>query len=296
MAEMNDGFAPEGADLPSSAGSAPRGPDTDGMEDPDEIISDLTSLCSRRYRKHIDASCKHYGIFLEQDPSRARAKLVLHIVGLTREWLGKAKWEMFAARLSRIYGSAKREGIEALNIQGLKDYPRAWIPCIDTSEAIRQYIKRLTDEHEVMIPTDSQDLCGIEPAQMPTFYLQGCFAHLLSNRKDKLNRFLYIEKALSCWGVYPNSCLFQQIGTVLANILTPTVISHRSARWNKIRVLNALGMGLQLRKNGKGKKTRNAVLQPWGIELQAPYDIDFLLSLWLGVSCISSLSVVLDDP
>lgn len=280
--------APEGTDLPPSAGSGLRGPGTDDTKTPDEIISSLSDLAVLRLSENIHASCKHYGISIDKSSSHTRAKLVLHVVGLTRDWLGEVKWSLFTARLSRIYGSTKREGIEALNIQGLKDYPRAWIPCIDTSEALRQYIKRLTDEHAVAIPADSDDLRGIEPAQKPTFHLHGCFAHLLSDRRDKLNRFLYIEKALSCWGVYPNSSLFQEVGTSLANILTPTVMARKSAAWAGIRVLNALGMGFQLIKTHNGKASRRAMLQPWAIELIPHYDIDFLVSIWLGVSCISS--------
>lgn len=287
---------PEGADLAVSAGSGSRGPDAEGMETPDEIIRNFKDLYRLgRLKDNIDTSCRHYGIPASTNPLHTRAMLVLHIVGLTPDWLGKAKWELFTARLSRIYGSKRREAIASLNMQGLKDYPRAWIPCIDTSEALRQYIKRLTDEHAVTIPAGCHELRGIEPAQPPTFHLHGCFSHLLSDRGDRLNRFLYIEKALSCWGVYPNSSLFQEVGTFLANILTPIVIQPRSTRWNGVRLLNALGMGLQLKKDRDGKATKHAVLQPWAIQLSVPYDVDFLVSIWLGVSCISS-SVLPDDP
>lgn len=275
--------------MPPSARPGPGSLDTDAMETPDGIVSELNQLFHHgRYRKNIAANYKHYGISSE-DERRAQVELILHIVGLTPASLGDDKFELLAKTFLETFGFQKREGVDAYNRRGRRRYPKAWIPCIDVSEALRQFIKRLCDEHKVAIPPDSRDLYGIEPARTPTFHLEGCFDHLLSERGDKHNRFIYIEKALSCWGVYPHSHLFQQVGTLLAEILAPHTLTKKNANWAGIRLLGSLGMGLKLKENREGKARRDGVLKPWGIELGPHYDVDFLVSIWLGVSCISSL-------
>lgn len=289
MPERTNERAPESSALPPSAHPGPGSLDTDAMETPDNIVSELNQLFHHgRYREKIIANCKHYGISLE-DGDRARVELILHIVGLTPDFLGADKFKLFAEKFLETFGFQKREGVEAYNLRASRKYPKAWIPCLDVSEAIRQFIKRLCDEHKVAIPPRSRDLYGIEPARTPTFHLEGCFDHLLSERGDKHNRFIYIEKALSCWGVYPHSHLFQQVGTLLAEILAPTTLTKKNANWAGIRILRSLGMGLELKEDRKGKARRDGVLQPWGIELGPHYDVDFLISIWLGVSCKSSL-------
>lgn len=281
----------------SSAEPSPDGRVANSTDAPEGIVSSLADyLANSNLLSNINASCDHYGIPRGEDHDTNRAKLVLHVVGLSADWAGEDNWKMLVERLTPFCGAGPRGSKEALNKRGHRDFPLGWIPCNNRAEAIRQYIKRLLDEWGVAIPSNSWDLRGMEPARLPTFYLQGCFEHLLSDRKDKFSRFIYIEKALSSWGIYPHTSLFQQAGTFLADILDEQTTGHANAYWSPVKLLNALGVGFQPEKDHKGKAQRSGQLQPWGIWLKPPYDVDFLVSLWLGVSCNSFLNVISQRP
>lgn len=246
-----------------------------------DIFSPSRGACTTK------TSCESYGIHIDEDRFINRGRLSLHIAGVTSDSVGTEKWEELAERLAYFIRACRITNTSTpgrWNKNGPVLFPNAWIPCISPVEAVRQCIKRLLDEHRIPIPKDSLDLRGMEGPRMPTFNLHGCFEHLLSEEEGKLTRFLYIEKALSCWGVYPKDSLFQEIGTILGNILTGPVVAQESSSWNKVRVLTALGMGTEVEKHRSGSSTRKFILQPWGIELDPPYDIDFLVSMWLGVS------------
>lgn len=255
---------------------------------PKHVAIELANLFSHtRSFAIVKTSCEFYGIHLHKNQFINRARLSLHIVGVTRDSVGKKKWEELSETLAYFITACRVTNtptVSRWNKFGPVFFPNAWIPCISSVEAMRQCIKRLLDENRIPIPRDSLDLSGMEGPREPTFHLHGCFDHLLSKEDEKLTRFLYIEKALSCWGVYPYTSLFQEIGAFLGNILTGTVITKKSATWNKVRVLNALGMGVELQKDCQGKSQKRCILRPWGIELDTPYDIDFLMSIWLGVS------------
>ncbi|KAI7783223.1 hypothetical protein LA080_012147 [Diaporthe eres] len=234
----------------------------------------------------IKTGCEFYGIHMHESQFITRARLSLHIVGVTSESVGTKKWEELAERLASFISAchiANTVTIGHWNKHGPILFPNAWIPCISPVEALRQCIMRLLDEYEIPIPIDSLDLRGMEPPRVPSFNLHGCFEHLLSEKEGKPTRFLYIEKALSCWGVYPKDSLFQEMATVLGNILTVPVIAQGPSPWNKDRVLHALGMGtFEIKKDRQGRSTRKFILQPWGIELGPTYDIDFFISMWIG--------------
>lgn len=234
----------------------------------------------------IKTSCEFYGIHMHDNEVINRARLSLHIVGVTSDGVGKEKWDELAERLTHFINTCdvtNTPTVGHLNKHGPILFPNAWIPCISTVEGLRQCIKRLLDEHRIPIPRDSLDLRGMEGPRPPSFRLHGCFEHLLSDREDKVTRFSYIEKALSSWGVYPKSCLFQEMGTILGNILTGPVVAQEASPWNKARVLTALGMGVEL-KDRSGRSTGKFILHPWGIELGPTFDIDFHVSMWIGVS------------
>lgn len=270
-------------DKPGTNGSDAHG--IDSMDVPDGLLSKLTDLFNHGHLlKNIHESCNYYGIPLDENSAINRTRLVLHIVGITSEWAGEAKWDLLVSELSPVLGGEGREYQHYIERRGRADFPRAWIPCLSRPEAARQYIVRLLGKHGIKIPSSSEDLRGIEPARRPTFNLHGCFEHLLSDRNDKFNRFIYIEKALSCYGIYPGSLLFQQTGTSLADALPSRVVLPSSAPWSTVTFLNSLGMGFELVKDHKGKATESSKLMPWGIELEPPYDVDFFVSLWLGVS------------
>lgn len=255
---------------------------------PKHVAVELADIFSHTHSVVIiKTSCEFYGIHMHESQFINRARLSLHVVGVTRDSVGNKKWEELAERLAYFISTCRTANTVTIgrwNKYGPIIFPNAWIPCISPVEALRQCIKRLLDEHEIPIPTGSLDLRGMEGPREPTFHLHGCFKHLLSEEEGKLTRFLYIEKAMSCWAVYPKSSLFQEIGTFLGNILTGSVVAQTSSSWNKVRVINALGMGIELKKDHQGRSTRKSILNPWGIELGPTYDIDFFVSMWLGVS------------
>lgn len=255
---------------------------------PKHIAVELADIFSHTHSVvFIKTSCEFYGIHMHENRSINRARLSLHITGVTSDSVGEKKWEELAERLTDFIKKCRVTNTPTVgrwNKYGPILFPNAWIPCISPVEALRQCIKRLLDEHQIPIPTGSLDLHGMEGPRMPTFHLRGCFEHLLSEEEGKLTRFLYIEKAMTCMGVYPKTSLFQEIGTFLGNILTESVVAQESSSWNTIKVLEALGLGFEFKKDRQGRLTRKSILHPWGIELGPTYDIDFFVEMWLTVS------------
>lgn len=108
---------------------------------------------------------------------------------------------------------------------------------------------------------------------------------MMSAGRGRHERWVYIDKALSAFGVYPGAGLFRNIADVLVNVFTKEVLSskYHNSLWRYIRVLRALGMLLDVDKGSDGTTVIRATLQPWNLELETPRELDFFMSLWLGV-------------
>lgn len=250
-----------------------------------EILSVHSNISIVRY------SCKHYGINSEGDDHIARARLALYLCGIHKPYVRQNQLDMCIHALSQL--TQPDMSLDLFNQRGIERYPLGWIPCLERHEALRQFIVRLLDQLKIAIPQDTSHtvFCGIEPPTTPSFELKGCFEHFFSSpSEERHERWVYIDKALSVYGVYPGQALYRRCGRVLADAMLPARQNESHGyEWQKIRLictLGATGVGprLELDKTEDGEDTQTGTLLPWGMKLKPPYAVDYLVGFWISVS------------
>lgn len=142
---------------------------------------------------------------------------------------------------------------------------------------------QLLIECKVAIPPATRNtiFAGIEAPLKPAFKLRNCFEHLIKVGAERYDPWIYIERALAAYGVYPGTPIFQCLSQHLAEVVfTRAVLAGKVGGPVRLRILQDL-MGIKVVPDVDG--TPFAVLQPWNITLRADFDLDFLIGLWIGV-------------
>lgn len=266
-----------------------RSPEPSDDENPQGILENLRQPWKDGVQlRQIRESCRHFGIPSEEPCAIVRARLCLHVCGLTKTSIGEGVLESCVGALSQATRQVLHGSIEFMDSVGFARFPNAWVPNLRRWEVVRQFIFRLMSEHHIPIPAATRYTVfrGVEPPGNPSFELHECFEHLLHS-PNKHERWVYIDQALAAFGIYPGHALFGSISKTLVKAFDDKVVFNRRVRgdcWREARVLNALGIGLQLDKDQAGKSTLKGTLQPWNIRIASPYELDFLIALWLGAS------------
>lgn len=251
--------------------------------------------------KIVKSNCEYYGIPISENSSITRARLVLHISGITKEYVGEDKLEECVQQLALFLKYVVWQTLVYQNKIGHEIFPAGWITCTRRTEALLQVVVRILDSRGINYPavTRSTVFHGIEPPCNPSFELIGCFEHFLTApKKKKHGRWVYIAKALEVYGVYPIHGLYRNLADALAKAFDPELPDSRHSMkpqvsgghgtkgvdWKRIRVLQRLGIGLKLDRDAQNRSTDRGVLLPWGIRTAPPYNLDWYIGFWIGVS------------